>query len=79
MGGRRDLQATMLAFVDLEERVPTDSSSAVAVSSGGGGGRGRATRQCSRRSSSGQDCMRAAWADGYQQFNAAFRGRLTPP
>ena len=37
MGGRRDLQATMLAFVDLEERVPTDSSSAVAVSSGGGG------------------------------------------
>ena len=51
MGGRRDLQATMLAFVDLEERVPTDSSSAVAVSSGGGGGRGRATRQCSRRAS----------------------------
>ena len=27
MGGRRDLQATMLAFVDLEERVPTDPSS----------------------------------------------------
>ena len=51
MGGRRDLQATMLAFVDLEERVPTDSSSAVAVSSGGRGGRGRATRQCSRRAS----------------------------
>ena len=44
MRGRRDPQATMLGFVDLEERVPTDSWSAVAVSSGGGGGAGCASR-----------------------------------